>query len=71
MTAQRSPQFRSSAGSVLRWCAVYTRGLEPAVAAARQDEIASDLHEHAVWASSQGMSGRRLAWSVRARAVLG
>ena len=71
MSAERSGQFRSAARSVLRWCATYTRGLDPAVAAARQDEIASDLHEHASWAAAQGMSARRLAWSVRSRAVLG
>ncbi len=71
MSAERSREFRSAARSVLRWCATYTRGLDPAIAAARQDEIASDLHEHASWAAAQGMSAQRLAWSVRSRAVLG
>lgn len=32
---------------IARWCELYTRGLEPAVAAARRDELASDLFEHA------------------------
>lgn len=71
MSVERSHEFRSAARSVLRWCAVYTRGLDPAVAADRQDEIASDLHEHAAWAGAEGISARRLAWSVRFRALLG
>ena len=32
---------------ILRWCEVYTRGLSPAVAGDRRDELASDLWEHA------------------------
>jgi len=71
MSAARSRQFRTAARLVLEWCAVYTRGLQPAVATARQDEIASDLHEHAEWASTAGWSARRLAWSVARRAALG
>lgn len=32
---------------ILRWCDLYTRGLSPAVAGDRRDELASDLWEHA------------------------
>jgi hypothetical protein len=32
---------------ILRWCELYTRGLSPAVAGDRRDELASDLWEHA------------------------
>jgi uncharacterized membrane protein len=71
MSAERSPEFHRAARSVLRWCALYTRGLAPEVAAGRQDEIASDLHEHAAWAGSTGMSAPRLARSVRLRAARG
>lgn len=71
MSPERSPQFRAEARRVLRWCALYTRGLDPAVAASRQDEIASDLHEHAAWAAQGGIPAHRLARSVRARAVTG
>lgn len=49
----------------------YTRGLDARVAADRQDEIASDLHEHAVWAAEAGVSPRRLARSIRLRALRG
>lgn len=71
MSPERSEQFRTEARRVLRWCAVYTRGLDPAVAASRQDEIASDLHEHAAWAAERGVPAPRLARSIRARAVAG
>ncbi|WP_438854210.1 hypothetical protein [Agromyces sp. M3QZ16-3] len=49
----------------------YTRGLDAAVATGRQDEIASDLHEHAAWAAEAGVGGRRLAWSIGLRAIRG
>jgi hypothetical protein len=71
MSLERSPEYRLAARAVLRWSAAYTRGLDARVAAARQDEIASDLHEHAVWANESGMSTRQLARSVRWRAVSG
>ena len=37
----------SVADLILRWCELYTRGLSPAVAGNRRDELASDLWEHA------------------------
>ena len=36
-----------TADLILRWCELYTRGLSPAVAGDRRDELASDLWEHA------------------------
>jgi hypothetical protein len=71
MSADRSREFHRAARRVLTWCAIYTRGLDPAVAAARQDEIASDLHEHATWATETGVSPRRLGRSILHRAALG
>ena len=50
MTAIRTPEYRAAAHRVLNWCGWYTRDLSPDVAGERRDEIASDLHEHAVWA---------------------
>ena len=49
----------------------YTRGLDAGVATSRQDEIASDLHEHAVWADEAGVGPRRLAWSIGLRSLRG
>ena len=36
-----------TADLILRWCELYTRGLSPAIAGDRRDELASDLWEHA------------------------
>ncbi|QEO15051.1 hypothetical protein FLP10_11970 [Agromyces intestinalis] len=71
MSPARSGPFRRAARGVLRWTLTYTRGLAPEVAAARQDEIASDLHEHAVWAEQAGMGAGALARDLRRRALLG
>lgn len=71
MNVESSSEFHRAARGVLRWTMTYTRGLDAAVAAARQDEIASDLHEHAVWARETGVTTRRLAWSIRLRALRG
>lgn len=71
MSIERTQQFRDEARRVLRWCAAYTRGLDQVVATGRQDEIASDLHEHAAWAAEQSMPARKLARSVRRRFMLG
>ncbi|GAA2453878.1 hypothetical protein [Agromyces soli] len=67
----RSAEYRLAARRVLRWTAWYTRGLDPAVAGARQDEIASDLHEHARWAEESGVDADELARSIRGRALRG
>lgn len=71
MSVEYSPQFHRVARGVLRWTMTYTRGLDASIAAGRQDEIASDLHEHAAWASETGVAPRRLAWSIRLRALRG
>ncbi|AMB60063.1 hypothetical protein [Microterricola viridarii] len=75
MSASLAPAPHGAAGSgvgaVLRWCAWYTRGLPEQVAAERRDEIASDLHEHAVWAAEQGISASALARGIRLRALGG
>jgi hypothetical protein len=68
---ESSAHFHRAARGVLRWTMTYTRGLEARIAAGRQDEIASDLHEHAVWAGEAGVGPRRLAWSIRLRALRG
>ncbi|MCM3658827.1 hypothetical protein M3147_16340 [Agromyces mediolanus] len=67
----RSAEYRLAARHVLRWTAWYTRGLDPAVAGARQDEIASDLYEHARWAEEAGVDADELARSIRGRALRG
>ena len=71
MSVESSGHFRRAARGVLRWTMTYTRGLDPRVAASRQDEIASDLHEHAMWAAEAGVGARRLGWSIRLRALRG
>lgn len=71
MSIESSVHFHRAARGVLRWTMTYTRGLDPQVAGSRQDEIASDLHEHAMWAAEAGVGPRRLAWSIRLRALRG
>ena len=71
MNVESSGHFHRAARGVLRWTMTYTRGMEARIAAGRQDEIASDLHEHAVWAGEAGVGPRRLAWSIRLRALRG
>lgn len=41
---------------ILRWCEMYTRGLSPAVAGDRRDELASDLWEHAAHEPRAGVA---------------
>jgi len=71
VNVESSGQFHRAARGVLRWTMTYTRGMDARIAAGRQDEIASDLHEHAVWAGETGIGPRRLAWSIRLRALRG
>src|SRR4029453_2701750 len=71
VNVESSAHFHRAARGVLHWTMTYTRGLEPRIAVARQDEMASDLHEHAVGAGEAGVSPRRLAWSMRLRALRG
>ncbi len=56
---------------VLRWCAWYTRGLEEALAEARQAEIASDMHEHRASECGAGQPSWKVDAVILARAVAG
>lgn len=71
MTAIRTAEYRTAAHRVLHWCAWYTRDLTPEVAGERRDEIASDLHEHAVWAQEAGVPPQRLRRDIILRAIRG
>jgi hypothetical protein len=56
---------------VIRWMAVYTRSLDPAVAARRQAELASDLWEQRAHARQVGAPDPLVALSILRRAVTG
>jgi hypothetical protein len=56
---------------VLRWVAVYTRSLDPEVAARRQAELASDLWEQCAHARRVGAADSMVALSILRRAVAG
>ncbi|WP_431030860.1 hypothetical protein [Plantibacter sp. RU18] len=71
MTAIRTPAYRAASHRVLNWCGWYTRDLSPDVAGERRDEIASDLHEHAVWAEKTGVTPQRLRYDIILRAIRG
>ena len=60
-----------TAALVLRWVAVYTRSLDPEVAARRQAELASDLWEQRAHAGRVGAPGPLVALSILRRAVAG
>lgn len=71
MSVIRTAQYRSASRRVLDWCAWYTRDLVPEVAGERRDEIASDLHDHAVWAEEAGIAPTRLRRDIVLRAIRG
>ncbi|GGI43967.1 uncharacterized membrane protein YgdD (TMEM256/DUF423 family) [Agromyces flavus] len=74
MTGQGDRDDRAverAARATLRWSVRYTAGLDPLVAVRRQEEILSDLHEHAAWATEAGTSPRATARSLRARMLRG
>lgn len=71
MSVIRTHQYRSASRQVLDWCAWYTRDLAPEIADERRDEIASDLHEHAVWAEEAGVAPKRLRREIVLRAIRG
>jgi len=56
---------------VLGWAERYTRGLPPAIAGSRRDELASDLWEQGADARRRGRSGVGTAVSILSRAVRG
>lgn len=67
----RTVHYRTAARRVMVWCAWYTRGIDPAIAAERRDEIASDLYEEGGWAQEAGLDPRRTARSILLRAARG
>lgn len=56
---------------VVRWCDFYTRGLPVAVASARHEELAADLHDHTEWAEAEGATARATRRAVTWRALKG
>ena len=71
MTVARSPEYRQATWRVLRWAAWYTRGLDREVAGERLDELASDLHDHAVWAEQSGLSSEEATRAITRRGIRG
>lgn len=71
MTGQDDRSVERAARATLRWSLRYTGGLDPVVAARRQQEILSDLHEHAAWATEAGIGRRATARSLRSRMLRG
>jgi hypothetical protein len=56
---------------VARWVRFYTRGLPPAVARRRVDEIHADLHDHLAHERARGVPDRRIALAIAARMLRG
>ncbi|SFR71169.1 hypothetical protein SAMN05428970_1132 [Agromyces sp. CF514] len=71
MTGRGERAVERASRATLHWSLRYTGGLDPVVAADRQHEILSDLHEHAAWANEAGISERAVARSIRARMLRG
>jgi hypothetical protein len=71
VTALTSPQDRRSVRLVRRWVELYLLELDPLIAQERREEIASDLHEHALWAEGRGESTGRIGLAIIGRAVRG
>jgi hypothetical protein len=71
MSVQTSAPYHHAVDRVSRWCSWYTRELDAQAAADRRDELASDLHEHAVWADESGTAPRAVARAILSRALRG
>ncbi|WP_353813536.1 hypothetical protein [Agromyces sp. SYSU T00266] len=71
MTGRNDRAVERAARATLHWTLRYTGGLDPLVAADRQHEILSDLHEHTAWASDAGIGRRATARSIRTRMLRG
>ncbi|KZE94849.1 hypothetical protein AVP42_00776 [Agromyces sp. NDB4Y10] len=71
MTGLDGRAVERAARSSLRWSLRYTAGLDPVIAARRQQEILSDLHEHTTWAAESGISRRATARALRGRMLRG
>jgi hypothetical protein len=59
------------AGLVRRWARAYTRGVPPAVARRRAEELDADLHDHIAHERARGTGERRIALGVLSRMVRG
>lgn len=71
MSARSVYPDRKAADRVIRWCDFYTRDLPRPVAAARRDELISDLYEEAADAAGDTASRRAVASSITRRALRG
>jgi len=71
MSGPNDRAVERAARATLRWSVRYTGGLDPLVAARRQQEILSDLYEHTAWATGAGIRQRATARSLRARMLRG
>lgn len=71
MTGRDDRAVERAARATLRWSLRYTYGLDPLVAARRQEEILSDVHEHTAWATEAGIDRRATARALRARMLRG
>jgi hypothetical protein len=59
------------ASIVVRWVRLYTRGLPPAAAARRIDELTADLHDQVAHERAAGVADARIARTLAARALRG
>ena len=71
MSVLTSTPYHHAVHRVSRWCSWYTRKVDAEVAAARRDELASDLYEHAIWADESGTTPRAVARAILSRALRG
>ncbi|MFB2583755.1 hypothetical protein [Herbiconiux liukaitaii] len=71
MTVMRSPEFRRASRRVLRWARWYTRGLDTDIAGERLEQLASDLHDHAIWAEDAGLSAAEATRAMTRRGLRG
>lgn len=71
MTVIRSAEYRRACRRILRWAHVYTRGIASDVADERLDQLASDLHDQAVWADDAGLDPVEAAQAVTRRSLQG
>jgi hypothetical protein len=65
------PSASGVAAAIQRWCRIYTRGLPNDVAAARGDELTSDLHDEITHLIGRGVAERSIARSLASRAIRG
>jgi hypothetical protein len=71
MRRRATDPYTAASDRVLRWCALYTRGLPEAVAKERRDELLSDLHEQREDADARPAAQRALGRAIQGRAVRG